>query len=593
MTYQEKLARFRQEMANRKLDALILFHTDPHQSEYLSKEWHIMPWLTGFTGSTGTVVITQNEAGVWTDSRYFIQGEKELAESGFDLMKLRIPHTPEYVEWLIEQLPKGGVIGVDGRLISINRMEAYSKKFKEKGIELLDCGGFLQTHGGAEEVEHVFDHSTVFTGKTREEKLQEIRGKMKELGVQHHLLTTLDDIAWVLNLRGNDISYNPVFVSYALISLNLVYLFVDEKKIPLDLRNQLSDDSIHVLPYGEIKSYLSQLPEGESLFIDAGRVNWDLFKAIPEHVKVLRGKAFSTHLKGVKNEVEQRLIREVMRRDGVALVKFFRWLEEAADGEGISEYEAGLQLEVFRGMQLNYVGPSFNPIVGYRGNGAIVHYRAPELGSSQIVKEGLLLVDSGGQYLDGTTDITRTVAMGIPTPDEKRDFTLVLKGYIGLDQAIFPEGTKGYQLESMARMPLWKHMKNYGHGTGHGVGFFLNVHEGPQSLGQSASGGSAVPLEVGMLTSNEPGFYLENKYGIRTENLVLCVEKGESEGYGKFLGFEAVTLFPIDLKLVEKSLLNQEEVDWLNTYHQQVWDHLSPALDFDEQIWLRNQCRQI
>ncbi|MCI4670416.1 MAG: aminopeptidase P family protein [Bacteroidia bacterium] len=596
MTYIEKLARFREKLAVYGLDAMLILHTDSHQGEYLAGHWMLMPWLTGFTGSAGTVVITRDQAGVWTDSRYFIQGEAELRGSGFELMKLQIPHTPEYIEWLMDNCPEGGKIGVDASLLSASRKEGFEEKLARKKLKLVPAGHVINEiwkNRPSLPQEAVVEHAVAFAGKSRQEKIEVIRQKMDRDGIDYYLIIALDEIAWTFNLRGKDVSYNPVFYSYGIILKEGALLFIDKNKIDQPLKRSLEEDGIQLRDYGEIETFLSQLPEQTSLGLDARKLSWKLNDSIPEHARLRSGIKYAEYLKGEKNSVESGHVRDVMVRDGLALLGFFRWLEARAANGGVSEYEAGLKLEEFRGMQPNYVGPSFNPIVGYKGNGAIVHYRADENSSSIILDNGMLLVDSGGQYLDGTTDITRTISLGNTTEEEKRDFTLVLKGHIQLAMAIFPEGTKGYQLESFARMPIWKAQMNYGHGTGHGVGFYLNVHEGPQSLGTSASGGSAVPLKPGMLTSNEPGLYHKDRYGIRTENLVLVQEEGTTDSYGKFLSFETITLFPIDLNLVVKEMLKQEELDWLNNYHKLVYEKLSPHVEGDDKTWLENACRKI
>lgn len=595
MTYKDKLALLREKMAKQGLDAFLILHTDPHQGEYLADYFQVMPWLTGFTGSAGTVLVTAEHAGVWTDSRYFIQAEDELQGAGFELMKLQIPHTPEYLGWIMENCPEGARIGVDASLLSLSRKDLFESRLKKCGQKLVDAGKLIdEIWKDRPEIPHneVYVHDIAFAGRSRIQKLSHVRQLMKKDKATHYLIIALDEIAWTFNLRGKDVSYNPVFYSYAVVEENKCVLFTEESRLSSGEQKELSVDGVEIKPYEEVFAFLEKLPDNASLALDASKLSWKMQQTLPSSIKLIRKAKYAAILKGQKNETEIQLVKEVMVRDGVALVKFFRWIEESAK-EGVSEHEAGLKLEVFRGQQKNYVGPSFHPIVGYKGNGAIVHYRAEAGKASTIRNEGVLLVDSGGQYLDGTTDITRTISLGNATENEKRDFTLVLKGHIQLAMAIFPEGTKGYQLESFARMPLWKAQANYGHGTGHGVGFFLNVHEGPQSLGTGATGGAAVPLAVGMLTSNEPGIYHKDQYGIRIENLVFCAEVGTSPTYGKFLGFDTVTLFPIDQKLIQKNLLNEEELNWLNAYHQLVMEKLSPHLEAAELSWLREACRAI
>ncbi len=596
MTSQEKLARIREKMTEKGLSALILFHTDPHQSEYLADRWNTMPWLTGFTGSAGTVLITRDQAGVWTDSRYFIQAEEELKDSGFELLKLKVSHTSEYISWLLDHCPENGRVGVEASIISMARKDKLEEKLKRKQLRLVDASSMIEeiwTERPGRPEEKIFAHEVAYTGKSREEKIKIIRQHMDEDFAQFYLMTALDEIAWTFNLRGKDVFYNPVFYAYAIIEKERALLFVDQKKIEEDLREELRSQGIALRSYNKIFDHLSDLPPKASLALDSSKLSWKMQQSLPSGLTLVNINSYAGRLKGVKNEREIERIRKVMIRDGIALVKFFRWIKEVAADEGVTEYEAGLKLDEFRAEQPHYVSPSFHPIVGYKANGAIVHYRAEEDSSSMIFDDGMLLVDSGGQYLDGTTDITRTISFDPPSPEKKRDFTLVLKGNIQLSRAIFPEGTKGFQIESLARIPLWNQLMNYGHGTGHGVGFFLNVHEGPQSLGSSASGGAAVALKPGMLTSNEPGIYHEGKYGIRIENLILCVEKGESENYGTFLGFEDLTLFPIERQLIDKEMLNKEEIDWLDAYHNLVFEQLSPHLDEAEKDWLKEACQAL
>ncbi|MEL6135111.1 MAG: aminopeptidase family protein P, partial [Bacteroidota bacterium] len=381
--------------------------------------------------------------------------------------------------------------------------------------------------------------------------------------------------------------FNPLFYAYLIVSQCDATLFVHAEKLSDEIKAELQDAVIHLLDYDALPEFLASLKEGKKLSLSESRCGYRLYQSIPKEVKVAQEPSPSTQMKSLKNEVEIDHIRQAMIKDGVALVKFFRWLESKVAQGGVSEYDAGAQLEIFRGEQKGYVGPSFSPIVGYKGNGAIVHYRAKQEDAAMILAEGILLVDSGGQYLDGTTDITRTIALGTPTLAQKKDFTLVLKGHIAVDKAIFPEGTRGNQLDVLARQYLWQAGLNYGHGTGHGVGFYLNVHEGPQSISGASRAGHA--FEVGMLTSNEPGIYHTDEYGIRIENLVLCGKEQKHEQYGQFLGFETVTLFPIDRELIDVSLLIEEEKAWLNRYHQKVWDKLSPHLDSAESDWLRKQ----
>jgi len=587
MTSSPVLSHTRSLLDSHDLFALLVPHTDPHVSEYLASYWQVMPWLTGFSGSAGNVVISRDFAGVWTDSRYFIQAEEQLKDGPFELMKLKIPHTPEYLEWLVSNAPVGSKIGVDGRLLSLSQYRRIQQTFKKGHLELVDIGDpFTEswTDRPALPTDPIVEHGLEIAGKSRAEKLQAVRDEMQQKGATHHLVASLDDIAWLLNLRGADVTYNPVFMSYLLIKPEGGSLFVEETKLASELINELTTAGIEIKPYEAIVSALGTLEEGDSLLIDPVRTNWALTRSVADSVKKIEATNPSTYHKSLKTEVEAMNIRKAMVKDGVAMTRFFYWLEKAAASGDQTEYTLGHQLEVFRAEQEGFQGPSFSPIVGYQGNGAIVHYSAQEDTAATIQQSGILLIDSGGQYLEGTTDITRTIALGPPSQVQKRDFTLVLKGMIGLTTAVFPEGTTGVQLDILARRPLWQQQLNYGHGTGHGVGYFLNVHEGPQRISPSVS--AKETIKPGMLTSNEPGIYHTDAYGIRIENLVLCVEIGVNEPFGKFLGFETVTLCPIDVRLIDRALLTDEERHWLNAYHQRVYEALSPHLESNEKIWL-------
>ncbi|MEZ4851387.1 MAG: aminopeptidase P family protein [Bacteroidia bacterium] len=595
MDVNQKLDLLRQKLASLNLDACLIPNTDPHQSEYIADHWKAMTWLSGFTGSAGNIVVTPDFAGLWTDSRYFIQGESQLAGTGIELMKLNIPHTPEYIDWLVDHLPSKGRLGIDETLFSLTKVKQMQKAFKEEGIEIVSAGDFLKdiwTDRPAIPLNPVFEHKREYAGKSRDEKLFMISDEMAKKSVDYHLVTSLDDIAWIFNLRGNDIAYNPVGIAYALLEADKATLFIDAQKVTPEFRNALNQDGVEIAPYESIQWALKIIGE-KSILFDAGKISLWLYENIPAEARKVEGIHLSTPMKAIKNETEVGHIRTTMIKDGVAMVRFLKWLEENIGKTEISEISAAEKLRDFRAEQEAFVGESFGTIAGYNGHGAIVHYSATPETASTLKPEGIFLLDSGGQYLDGTTDITRTVALGTPAKEEKRDFTLVLKGHIALARAVYPEGTKGYQIEGLARQPLWAHGLNYGHGTGHGVGFFLNVHEGPQSLGSGATSSSLSALRHGMLTSNEPGVYHKGKYGIRIENLVLTVEHSENEAFGKFFAFETVTLCPIDLSLVEEELLNSEEKEWLNEYHEMVFERLSPLLNDEEKSWLAKQTRRL
>lgn len=588
-----RLRNLRNAMTKAGVDAYFIPNTDPHQSEYIADHFKSLEWICGFTGSAGNVIITQDFAGLWTDSRYFIQGEDQLKGSSFSLMKLSVPHAPEYFKWLGDHLREGQVLGMDMRMFSVGLIRFLKEKLSAKKIEFkhVDLIGETWTDQPTLPTDLVYAHDIKFAGKSRIDKIEAIRTEMKSVGAQVHLLTALDDIAWTFNLRGSDVDYNPVFLSYAIVGLDEVILFVDDSKVPNILIGELGADGIRCQPYGSIAGYLSNL-SSTCVWLSESNVNQVLRDALDSSNHIYSSSTAPNFLKAVKNEVELNHVRKVMEKDGVALVRFLMWLEEEVKTESLDEVKVAEQLYTFRAKQEGFKGESFSTIAGYKGHGAIVHYRATAATAYTLKEEGLFLLDSGGQYLDGTTDITRTLPLGKPTDEEKRDYTLVLKGHIQLAMAVFPKGMKGYQIESAARMPMWKYGVNYGHGTGHGVGFFLNVHEGPQSLGAGRTNNPKAGFVEGMLTSNEPGIYRANKHGIRIENLVIAKAYQKTE-YGEFLNFETVTLCPIETSLIEYPLMTKEEVQWLNSYHEKVWNKLSPHLNQAEKDWLKEKVKKI
>ena len=631
MTTNEKIALVREVMQAENITAYIIPSSDPHQSEYVADHWKFRTWISGFTGSMGYVVITQNHAGVWTDGRYFMQCENEIAGTEFKMYKQLQQGAPEHIDWICSTISDVGfrmpgqeittelpqpkseirnpksVVGCDGKLFSPAQIRVMQRAFKKYDIELvthIDMANRVWENRPPMPADKIFEHPTEFNGKSSKEKIADIRKKMSEsvvstAGIRNsksifHLVTTLDDIAWTLNLRGSDVESNPVFYAYMVVGEEKTWLFVDFNKLS-DLKNaQKGISALHsplsqliIKPYEDIHAFLKKLTRNNTVIVDAANVNFSLMSEIKK-ATVIERETFSIRMKAVKNETEIKHIRNVMAKDGAALVKAFMWLEQTLEVRTVREYEFASMLAQFRSDQPHYFGESFSAIVGYKSNGAMMHYRPDVNDSAEIKKEGILLVDSGGQYADGTTDITRTIALGKPTDAQKKHFTLVLKGHIALARAIFPTDTKGIQLDILARQFLWQYNLNYGHGTGHGVGFFMNVHEPPQGFVSVLNARGTTPQEPGMLTSNEPGFYLEGQYGIRIENLVLCVEKAKSD-FGSFLCFETVTLFPMDKKLIDIALLTPEETDWLNDYHAIVFGKLSPLLDEKEKKWILSQ----
>ena len=594
MTVNQRIAALRKEMEIAGFDAYIIPSSDPHQSEYTPARWKSRAWISGFTGSTGTAIVTKNHAGIWTDSRYFIQAEKEVKDSETVLHKLNIPHTPQHLDWLYENLKEGATVGFDGRMFSPAQVDQLSKKLDEKNI-ILNSGHDLITKIWKDQPplpgRKVFEHGIKYSGKSRNQKFNLIREEFQNYGGNQYLITTLDDIAWLLNLRGYDVESNPVFVSFFVLTETGGHLFAEAKKFAPAIREALRKDGVALHPYNRIGSYLKKLPSDEKILIDHSSINLNLYNSIKDSQKIDVGNIIET-VKTIKNETEIEHFRNVMIKDGVALLRMYRWLDQQLKKRSVSEAELANRLAKFRKSGGEYYGESFDAIVGYKGNGAIVHYRPEEGNCADIQKEGMLLIDSGGQYFNGTTDITRTTTFSEPSEQQKLDFTLVLKGHIALAMSRFPAGTNGVQLDMLCRQHLWRYSRNYGHGTGHGVGFFNSVHEGPQRLSPVIGAKSKLPFRPGMITSNEPGIYRSGAYGIRIENLVLCVE-AEENNFGKFLKFETITLFPIDQKLIDTSLLSKDEKDWLNDYHQTVFEKLSPHLKPAEIRWLKRQCRKM
>ncbi len=590
--FPDRLAGVRSLMSRHSLDALIIPSSDPHLGEYVPDHWRVIRWLTGFTGSAGNVVITREFAGLWTDSRYFIQAEEQLAGSGFELVRLRIPHTPEHIEWIGEKAVRGWKSGVDGRLISVTALRMLESVMEEAGATLnltADLITPLWDDRPPLPADQAWELPLTYAGVSRREKIEQVRGAMAEMRASHQLLTAPDDIMWLLNLRGNDVPYCPLLLSYALVSHHQVVLFADEEKIPASLAAALDDDGVVLLPYETITSVLDHLEDDSAIILSPRTTPALLYRSLPATVRVIEDLSIPTRLKAVKNHVELRNLRRVMKSDGVVMTRFLYWLEKALKGgEEITELSAAAKLDDMRRSQKGCTGPSFSTIAAWNEHAALPHYVPSPDTDVRLQRSGIFLLDSGGQYYGGTTDITRTVALGRPSAAMRRDFTLALRGTIGLAMARFPEGTKGYQLDILARKPLWDNHLNYGHGTGHGVGSFLNVHEGPQSIGTAATGDIKTSIDPGMVLSDEPALYRPGRYGFRTENLLVCRKEKESS-HGTFLLLDTVTLCYIDPSLVEVSLLDDSELEWLNSYHERVWQALSKYLDPPLQRWLRRK----
>lgn len=581
MTVTEKLSALRQKMREKNIDAFIVYSADPHMSEYLPEEWRERIWLSGFTGSAGFVVVTSNKSALWTDGRYFVQAPQELAGTEIELMKDGVEGTPDYVDWIISQTPEGGKVAVNALATSNSDWELLQQKLSVKHIQLVDEPLLrdIWTERGTPSKHEIFAHPLKWAGKSVSEKLFDIREKMKHKGASLHIISSLDDVAWTLNLRGSDVECNPVFLGYIALTMDDAVLFVDLDKLNTEAKTQLAEVKVQTLPYDAFYDYLKQFSH-ESVLISPSS-NQFIFEALKERNVFIKSAVPGNLMKAVKNETELEGFRKVMVRDGVAMVKFLYWLRKNAGKEPMTEYSIGQKLRDFRAEGEHFVGESFGSIIGYQGNGAIVHYSAKEKHCKAVTNEGSILIDSGGQYLEGTTDITRIVALGKVSEEFVKDCTLVLKGMINLSLAKFPKGTKGIQLDTIARLPLWMEGKDYAHGTGHGVGSFMNVHEGPQNIRKDMN---PQELLVGMVCSNEPGFYVENKYGIRHENLVT-VKEVETTATGTFYGFETLTLCPFFKEVIAVELLSETEKQWLNDYHKTCEEKIAPHLDGEVKDW--------
>jgi len=587
----ERIASLRDVMRKAGVAACIIPGTDPHASEYIADYWKERVWISGFTGSAGTAVVTLTKAGLWTDSRYFLQGEEELKGSGMDLMKMGLPETADIIPWLIDTLKPGEKVAVNAQMFSVNAYAAMKSELETVGIELVSIDLMKEVWTDRPDLPkkpfYVFDLK--YSGQSTTDKIAATRAEMAKLRSQVFVMSALDDIAWLFNIRGNDVDFNPVVIAYALVEENDVTLFVDQDKLTEETKTYLASVGVRIKAYDAIYSVLEQIESSKTVLIDGAKLNRALYESIPAACTKRNAMSPVFKLKSIKNEVEMAGVRQAMVKDGVALTRFFIWLEENLKSGNLNEVSVDQKLYEFRSKQENFKGESFSTIAGYGPHGAIVHYRAVPESASTLKPENLFLLDSGGQYLEGTTDITRTVALGTPTVKQKIDFTLVLKGHIALATAKFPSGTRGSQLDILARKAMWDLGINYGHGTGHGVGHFLNVHEGPQNIRMDEN---PISLQEGMFMSNEPGLYRTNQYGIRTENLIHVI-KAEKTEFGEFLKFETVTLFPIDKELIDVEMMSDEDIDWLNNYHKRVYDTLAQKLDENEREWLSRKCAKL
>ena len=548
-------------------------------------------WISGFTGSAGTVVVLMNEAGLWTDSRYFLQAAKELEGSGITLYKEMLPETPSITKYLSQKLKPGESVSIDGKMFSVQQVEQMKEELAAYSLQVDLFGDPLKRiwrDRPSIPNSPAFVYDIEYAGKSCEEKVAAIRAELTKKGAYALFLSALDEIAWTLNLRGNDVHCNPVVVSYLLITQDDVIYFISPEKVTKEVNEYLKEQHVKLKNYDEVETYLNTFT-GRNILIDPKKTNFAIYSAINPKCNIIRGESPVALLKAIRNEQEIAGIHAAMQRDGVALVKFLKWLEEAVPSGKETELSVDRKLHEFRAAQPLYMGESFDTIAGYKEHGAIVHYSATPESDVPLQPKGFLLLDSGAQYLDGTTDITRTIALGELTEEEKTDYTLILKGHIALAMAKFPVGTRGAQLDVLARMPIWKYGMNFLHGTGHGVGHFLSVHEGPQSIRMNEN---PVVLQPGMVTSNEPGVYKAGSHGIRTENLTLVCKDKEGM-FGDYLKFETITLCPICKKGIVKEMLTNEEIEWLNNYHQIVYEKLSPNLNEEEKVWLQEATASI
>ena len=594
-TTRARLQLLRQAMQRNNIDACLIPSADPHLSEYLPARWQGREWLSGFTGSVGTLIVTTDFAGLWVDGRYWSQAETQLLGTGITLMKIPAGNSLLHIEWLAGNLAAGQTVAVDGAVLGLAGARLLEQALSARGAKLrIDCDLLNDIWPDRPSLptppvyEHVAPHAT----KPRADKLAALRDAMQSHGAGWHFISTLDDIAYLFNLRGADVSYNPIFVAHALVGLQRATLFVAEGKVPDALRAKLAVDGVDIAPYAQTAEALAALAADSTLLIDPRRITLGLRQAIPATVKVVEAINPTTLAKSRKSDAEAVHVRAAMEQDGAALCEFFAWLEQALGHETITELTIDERITAARACRPGFVSCSFGTIAGFNANGAMPHYHATQKAHAMIEGDGLLLIDSGAQYLGGTTDITRVVPIGQPSAAQKRDFTLVLKGVIALSVARFPRGAKSPMLDAIARAPIWAAGIDYGHGTGHGVGYFMNVHEGPQVISASAMPEPHTAMEPGMITSIEPGIYRPGKWGVRIENLVLN-QSAETTEFGEFLRFETLTLCPIDTRCIDFDLMRADEIAWLNDYHATTRVRLSPHVTGDAKAWLEKRTQAV
>ncbi len=592
----QRLAQLRSAMQHHGFDYCLIPSADPHLSEYLPPRWQAREVFSGFTGSVATLIVSQDFAGLWVDSRYWEQADIELQGSGIQMVKIVGSAATAHIDWLAQHMQANQTLSVDGKVLSLASARSLQNALFPKRVKIhteTDLIDAVWTDRPGLPTEKIYEHAAPFAVVSRAEKLKLVRQAMQDKGAQYHFISTVDDIAWLLNLRGADVNYNPVFVSHLLLDQEQASLFVPLNKVSDEIQQALLKDGVVCRDYTEAEQALQALPASAGVLIDPRRITFGFREAIPAHCKVIEALNPSVFAKSRKTPEEAQFVRQVMEQDGVALCEFFAWYENAINDpqQNISELTIDEQICAARARQAHFTCPSFGTIAGFNGNGAMPHYRATEKSYAQLQGHGLLLIDSGGQYQNGTTDITRVVGVGTVSAEQKRDFTLVLKGMIALSRMKFPYGTYSTSLDTIARAPIWAEGINYGHGTGHGVGYFLNVHEGPQSISGAIPDANMV-MEVGMITSNEPGIYRPGKWGVRIENLLLCVP-AESTEFGDYLKFETLTLCPIDTRCIDRTLMRDDEVEWLNHYHQEVLHRLSPRVQGAALAWLQERTKAL
>jgi Xaa-Pro aminopeptidase len=591
----ERIQALRGAMKANGFDAVILPSNDPHQSEYVSDYWKIRAHFSGFTGSAGTLVVSQAEAAIWTDSRYFLQANQQCEGTAVNLHKQSIPHAPEHIPWVCKTLNDGAIIALDYRQFSVSQMEDLETHAASKSIQIKDLGNLIDQvweNRPLGPANAIVNHAIEHCGASRVSKINQVQQELLADEADFNFISSLDEICWLFNIRSTDVDFTPLVTAYALVGRSSTYLFVHENRIDSAFEAQLDDDIITVLSYDDVSSKLEELTDGKKVIASPATLNYACASSILG--EIISKPSLVQHLKSIKNEIEIENAKSGMVKDGIALTQFLMWMEDYLQSNTISEYELGRKLESFRAKQALYKDQSFGCIVGYKSNGAIIHYSAPENGSSTISADGILLVDSGAQYENATTDITRTVWLGgVPSAEIKKAYTLVLKGYIELETIQFPRGTTGIQLDAFARMHLWKHGLNYGHGTGHGVGSYSMVHEPAQGFTPNMVTFRGVTRhDEHQFTSIEPGYYQEGGFGIRIENIVVS-KVVNTTVHGDFLGFEAITICPIDTALIDRSLMLDHEIDWLNAYHEKVYNSLAEQLNNEEQAWLKSKCARI